>query len=487
MADDQSSKASSIDDLVRELSKSSTSPANPPALSPSIKPTFQTPKPPTSPPVNLPISPRPPEIPRPKFNAPLPPFNLPSQPKPVPLPSALSGGTGPSLAAPLPTPGVKEYQSSIRTMTEDIAKIKQGQKPMGIDIPRKVEQAVPITPPKPISPPAPAMQSKPAMPGQQFKVPGVNIGEIQKTTPLAQSKDFSKPSITPPPVPKPSAPKVEPKTLIYIPPDGKQRVNRKMLFVGIGIVAIMAGFSYWFFVLRSPAPKVVIKTSAPTATKTSVPTPTPTLTSIFSGAQKQDISIKTKNTLPVFVSDVDKVVVDLEAFKVIEATDVQTPPVAYSFTDLMTKLTLKIPSELVSNFGNDSVALVYGQKESFDSKGNFKVNVSPSNRIVIVAEVKDPTAAFQSMVSWEPDETGMPARPMMVSLSPLFDLSINKYASLNFLDNTYRGVAIKYKNFPYADKSIDYAVVTSFSGKSYLVISGSREAMYATIDKLKGF
>ena len=56
-----------------------------------------------------------------------------------------------------------------------------------------------------------------------------------------------------------------------------------------------------------------------------------------------------------------------------------------------------------------------------------------------------------------------------------------------FLDTNYNGVSIRYKNFPYADKSVDYAIVTALNGKNYLVITGSREAMYGSIDKLKGF
>jgi len=59
----------------------------------------------------------------------------------------------------------------------------------------------------------------------------------------------------------------------------------------------------------------------------------------------------------------------------------------------------------------------------------------------------------------------------------------SKEASVNFLDNAYREVSIRYKNFPFADMTIDYAVI-SIDGNSYLVISGSRESMYSAIDVL---
>jgi len=50
-----------------------------------------------------------------------------------------------------------------------------------------------------------------------------------------------------------------------------------------------------------------------------------------------------------------------------------------------------------------------------------------------------------------------------------------------FRDNSYQGVAIRFKNFPNPDRSIDYAVMSS-NGKTYLVLAGSREAMFAAID-----
>ena len=480
MADDQKPKTMDINDLVRELSKSSTSPAAPSPVLQTPKPITPSPmagsspapfmpKPPVSvtptPPPAAPSQPKPLETPRPQFNVPPKPFSQPSQPlagqvKPAPVPPP---------AAPLPTPGVKEYQSSIRTMNEDISNLKQGQRPTGIDIPRKVEQVVSVPQPMP---------SKPAMPSQQFKVPNVNLGETQKTAPMAPSKEIPR---------FPSAPKVEQKPQIYVPQEGQKGGNRNMLFIGIGAVAIVAGFSYWFFVLRSPAPEVVIESPTPIATET--PTPTPTLNSIFSGAQKQGISISPTAPLSFFVGDVTgKVVVDQGTFKVIEATDTQTPGISYSFTDLLAKLALSVPSELVSNFGNDSAMFVYGQQESFDSKGNLQVGVKAPNgievgvvapnKIVIIAELKSSSDASQTVNKWE--------ATLSSDLKVLFTLGNANKNQPGFLDNSYRGVAIRYRNFPYPDKSIDYSVVPALNGKSYLVISGSREAMYVAIGKLNG-
>jgi len=468
-----------INDLVRELSKSSTSPATPPSVSGSApqapRSSFPTPKPPMTPPVipppatvfsgappkavvNPPL-PKPPETPRPQFSVP---------PKLSSIPSPIT---------PLPTPGVKEYHSSIRTMNEDISKVKQGQQPTGIPVPRKVEQVVPV-------PPAVPLPTKPTIPAPQFKVPSVKLGETQKAAPLAPSKNI--PGITIP-IPKvsfgvPSVPKTgvtEPAPQIYVPQGEQKGGNRNILFIGIGAVAIAAGFAYWFFILKLPTSEVVTESPTPTPTATPALTPIPTLTSIFYGVPKQSVSIKTTNPLTSFVSDIGKAVVDSGAFKTIEAVDSQTPPVSYGFADLVTKLALKIPGELVSNFGNDSAMFIYGQKESFDSNGNLLVGVATPNRIVIVAELKNPSGVSQAAIAWE--------TTLSSDLKTLFGLGSANKNQPGFLDNSYRNTSIRYRNFPYANNTIDYAIVSAFNGKTYFVVADSREAIFAVIDKLVNF
>jgi len=464
MADDQKPKTMDINDLVRELSKSSTTPVAPtPPTAPSSqapRPAFPTPVSPTPKPF---IPPRPPSAPASGPTAP------PSA-KPISPPSA------PATPSPAGS-GVKEYQSSIRTMNEDISNIKQGQKPAGIDVPRKVEQVIPApTTPPPVQSPYGGSPE-----GRQFKVPSVNLGETQKTGPLAQSKDFSKPSFpTPPPVSStkpaiPAKPLTESKTQIYVPQEGQKMGNRDVLFLGIGAVVLVAGFAYWFFVIRSPAPEVVIKTPTPTA----IPTPTPTLEAMFSGVQKESIIIKANNQLLSFVSDVMGVVIDSGAFKILEATDAQTPPVIYNFSDLVTKLILKIPAELVNNIGNDSAIFVYGQRESFDAKGNLQIGATASNRIVIVAELTNPSGSAEIATNWETS--------LSSDLKILFTLGTSYKDQTSFTDNSYRNTNIRFWNFPYADRSIDYSMVVASNGKTYFVITNSREAMFGTIDRLKGF
>lgn len=450
MADDQKTKTMDINDLVRELSKSSTNPVAPtPPLAPSSqapRPSFPTPKPPAPPASFMPKPVVPSTTPPPAGGtSPV----SPSQTKPPETPK-------PQFNAPLPTPGVKEYQSSIRTMNEDISKIRQGQQPMGVPVPRKVEQVAPA----PVVP-APA---KPT-PSPQFKVPEVNLGGTQKATPMAPSRNI--PSIPP----APSAPKVEPKSQINIPQEGQTMGNRNMLFIGVGVAVLVAGFAYWFFVLKSPAPEVVVETPTPTPTAT----PIPTLDSIFSGLESHTVCT-IECTLSDFLSSVNGGTINGGQLKKVYLSENDT---SKTITQLLDDFMLTYPANIKDLIGEDYSILYYGQKEIFDSNGQIKLDSAIEKRLVFVDEVKDSIMAVQFLGMWESE--------MANNLKSLLQFDPKKQANPSFLDNSYRGVSIRYKNFAYSDRSIDYAVVTALNGKSYLVVTGSREAMYATIDKLKGF
>ena len=67
-------------------------------------------------------------------------------------------------------------------------------------------------------------------------------------------------------------------------------------------------------------------------------------------------------------------------------------------------------------------------------------------------------------------------------LEPLFlEEQIPASLTEEFQDNAYRNIAIRYMNFPGPDLSIDYALAAN-----KLVITTSRESMYAAIDVLLG-
>src|SRR3989344_6404438 len=440
MADDQNVKTMDINDLVRELSKGSTSPATPPVSTErqvpvpqaANRPPFSAPKPSAPPQMSssLPVSPsavsipkssvpttpiQPLTTPRPEFNAPPPPLSqLPIQSKQSlgtesrildssAKPDGLGRiGTKPVVVPPMPsttpTPGVKEYQSSIRTMSEDISKIKQGQKPVGVDIPRKVERVAPV--PQPIT-------LKPAMPGPQFKVPNVNLGEAKKTGPITQSKDFSRPNQSLPSS-VPIVPKVDLKSQIYIPQEGTKGGNRNILFIGIGALILVAGIAYWFFVLRLPAPEVV----------TEIPTPTPTaipiqdLNSIFLGTNVENISVKDP---AIDLNTATKILaINGGEFKVLNVTSESKGQFVLGLLDFIAKPV----QQLIDNMGSDYKVLLYGQKEIFDSNGQLKINSVVEKRLVFINEVKDALTAVQLGKDWEAN--------MNEDLRPIFEFDPKK-------------------------------------------------------------
>ena len=470
MADDQKPKTMDIDDLVRELSKSSTNPVAPtPPLAPASqapRPSFPTPKPPMPAPFmpkpTVPVTPIPPPVtpPQPKpLEMPKPQFNVPPQPKPAPAPLPTT---------PLPTPGVREYQSSTRTMNEDISRLKQGLQPTGVPVPRKVEQIVPVPQPQPMPP-------KSAVPSQQFKVPSVNLGEAQKTGPLAQSKDFSRPGSA---APMPIKPKVESKTQIYVPQEGQKGGNRNMLFIGIGAVAVVAGFSYWFFVLRSPVPEVVIETPTPSVT----PTPMPILLSQIFGSPQQITVLTTENFLIGLTNKIEPSNWPAKQFTALSIVD----ETGNSYPNSKILGIFSASEDLKVNLSQQEwQAVAYGQTEKFDGKGAQALSEKPTGRLVFLAKVANPDL-FRTIL--DPWETFFNQETKKLG-KQLKDLGLpDLFASGGelFLDNTYKGVNIRYKNFPYPDKAVDYGIVSMPKyGTEYFFIANSRESAFAIIDFLQ--
>ena len=434
MADDQGPKIASIDDLVNELTKKNTNPPPPP--------------------VSVPV----PEIPKPKFTTPPP--SLPTMPRPAPSPIPSRPSPAPSPAPTVQPAPVKEYQSSIRTMKEDISTIQQGQKPAGISVPRKVETPAPA----PIAP----KFTPPPSPGQ-FKVPSINLGQAERTAPLPQPKGPTPPMPIGRPAPAPQKPQ------IYAPPApaGGMLGGRNRLYMMIGGIAVVFGALYWFFMLRVPAPEIVIETPTPTPTAT----PIQDLSTIFSNVAIQGVGVTSTDPVSDLIDTINATPSEINVnggeFVKLNITSETKGQVLLGLLDFL----LNPKQELIDSFGQDNIVLLYGQKESFDSKGVLVTNAPVEKRLVFISEVKDASLVSQEATAWEPT--------MATTLQGLFTFVANKQANPTFLDNYYQGTPIRYNNFPYSDRSIDYAVVSASNGKTYLVISNSRESMYSAIDKLK--
>ena len=137
-----------------------------------------------------------------------------------------------------------------------------------------------------------------------------------------------------------------------------------------------------------------------------------------------------------------------------------------------------MPQQVQDSLGGEALLVAYGQKEFFDPTGIINPTVQTKPRAAMIFEVKDQSLVSQAATAWE--------ATMTTALSGAFGLDPANQPNPNFLDNTHQGSLVRYRNFSWPDKSIDYGIVSAPNGKSYLVIAGSREAMFALIDALKG-
>lgn len=346
-------------------------------------------------------------------------------------------------------PGAPVFKSSIRTMQEDIAAVKKGQAPTGFQVEKQSEKD--ITPP-PIGAPGPKI-TMPPRPAQE-----VRLGELEKSRSLPSTK---LPSFPPMPTVPPIGPAVKPSGFpagLSVPTGGGTNKKRLMLMVG-GLVVV--AFLIWFFALRVPTPEV---TPTPTPALTATPTPTPvSIENSFSTIDSASIALGANFTTR-FDSSINKELLissrEPALYKILNPATGNR----YTFSEFLGGLLIQAPTELVAAAKDNFYLSVLYKSDNVDGYG-------------LLIELSDPLAAFTAMGNWE--------GTMTQGLKDIFLLNPTKAASTTFLENTYNGAAIKYRNFPDPNKTTDYAVVTASNGLTYLIITNSREHMYSIIDKIK--
>lgn len=485
MADDNKT-VPTIDELVKQLSNNTQGPPasrpaapNPaPSQGPASNPAPKTGAPMGNPPpANLPgvrlNTPSPaPSMPKPVSPAP----SMPSSPAPAPAPTkplTPSNGAKPAApsapVAPAPAPApapvapkapaspTQEYRSSIRTMTEDISTLKSGKAVGGVDISRKIGPQAPA--PAPVQPaPAPV---KPT--GPQIRV---SLGKTQAAgaLPTVPGVQPSKPvqMITP-----------EMQQPVSIPSSKKSGIS-PLFYALIAVLLLVGGGLYWWM---NQTPDYAVETPTPTMTATPTPPLVP-LQAIFDGeAINYEVagagdSIKT--AFGVFAGTASVSAGQFQKVSLVQNTNETLTPLA--ILDMFRMASTAYPAALASA-SVESITLLYGQTEHFDDAGAPIPDAQTNPTPVFVFRVSDRQSVISALSSWE---ATLPA-----DLGGYMLIDPTKEASLNFLDNVYRNTNIRYKNFRFADNAIDYGLPL-VNGRSYLVIAGSREAAYASIDALLG-
>lgn len=389
----------------------------------------------------------------------------------MPQPSKPSVAPAPAPVKPVAPTAPKEYQSSIRTMNEDLSKLKAGQQPQGVNVPRKIDNTPAPEPVKSVTPAAPFVPAKPA--------PSPSMPSTIRSAPMAPSPKSTTPQapITRPVAPSmPSTVKVPDNNIIkesqaYVPEIGtKASKTRAILFGSIALVAIVFGGLYWYLLMRDTTPDIVDTVA------TFTPRPSPTqnpdqLAVIFPSQYGSVVLPASGDPVVAFRNATAQLSLVSGGFLPINITSgASVSAQTLTITSLLDRFVAQYPSEFKTSLGTKYRFLLYGQKESFDSKGLPVATSAISSRLVMVSEIASSSATI--LRAWESTMTSSLANVMSI------DVKKNKGPVMS---TNYRTVDVRFKNFPYPDRSIDYGIV-SHNGKSYLVIAGSREAMFATVD-----
>lgn len=137
----------------------------------------------------------------------------------------------------------------------------------------------------------------------------------------------------------------------------------------------------------------------------------------------------------------------------------------------------QVPADITAALAEDWTVFAYGQTEIFGTDGAAVVNAPLGTRPVLVLEVADASKANQAMQAWEGTD-------LATAAEKAFGYDRARALTEGFGSGTYRQIPVRYRNFPYADLSADWAVMLASNGKNYLIISASRESMFFAIDQL---
>lgn len=143
-----------------------------------------------------------------------------------------------------------------------------------------------------------------------------------------------------------------------------------------------------------------------------------------------------------------------------------------NFNQLEEKLNINFPGEVKSTLSQDFSLLLFSE----DTNKNL--------RLAIIIKTNDASLTSQKMRDWENAVIGditLGHKTMVENLKSLFLVSSIKFvAGREFSTNVYRQITIRYLNLADPETTIDYIILDD-----KLIITTSRESMYAVIDKLK--
>jgi hypothetical protein len=277
---------------------------------------------------------------------------------------------------------------------------------------------------------------------------------------------------------KPSAPTAPgapsaPAPSISIPSVSSKGMAKKLIY-GLITIAAIGIFAYIFLAMVGGGSQEATPTPSPSVSASA--SPVVKLISSYFGNPGSTINLPNPTTA---TDDFLSALVTIQP-STKQATVVTIQHVGATTNPLtfLTDVIGSVPASLSATFASDWLVLVYGQTEHFNASGVLDTtNTSVAARPVIFVELSDASTANQAIQSWE--SSGLAA-----SFAKLFKYTTSKQLVTGFSSGTYRQMPVRYQNFPYADQSLDYAIVTASNNKNYLTIASSRESLFFAIDQL---
>ena len=304
--------------------------------------------------------------------------------------------------------------------------------------------------------------------------------EIRTMTRDIQQLSVGRPTVGAPVSAKPGIPTLaplptSPTTLpIQIPsPAEKGGGKRWLVIAGIFLIVVLIGWGIASLLGGGTSP-----TPTPSASVSQTPAPTlaisprvTTLLSYFPGTTQAVITPITAASVASSVTATAPLARSVVPLSLQQPADTEEPSAA----ELVAMFMSGAPSVLTSSLGNDAIVLAYGQVEGFDAQGTAVTHDPAEGRLILIMEVSDTNGVTQAMKTWE--DSGMTD-----ALSPLLGVDPNQAIVTTFTEVPgTSGFPIRYRNFPYPDKSIDWGIAGASSNTNYLIISGSRESfLFAT-------
>jgi hypothetical protein len=306
--------------------------------------------------------------------------------------------------------------------------------------------ATPPPAPKPVTPPATAPiapKPAPAQPAQAYS------GELR-----TMKTDISNIQVGQPPTGLKSAP-ITPVTQvktaqpapgqIAVPPPTPSRKSRKILIAVLGLVVLIVLAAIVSSILGGGQP---LETTAPSPSPSS-PIPTLSRAPAVKNLENYFGQATGTRTEPIPISG---------SARNINETSAEGATGAHAAGNLL-------PPALAAVVGPDTAFLVFGQGDPTQL------------RYILVYELTDAISGRQYVKNWE-------AGTMSQDLSTIFAYQVSQATTLTFLDGTYKQIALRYRNFPTADKALDWSIVPASNGKNYLILAASREAAFFVLNRL---